>query len=85
MSDPIKISVDGDHGLIVAQNPGIRIVNPNQALVAVSESVSLHICNGESILSEVFYVAESTVCVRLGSKTQSEHDCAIRYLTCNIS
>lgn len=35
MSGDIKISVDGDDGAVVAQNPGIRIVNPNQDLVRV--------------------------------------------------
>ena len=38
MSEPIIVSVDGDHGAIAARNPSIRIVNPNQAIVAVSRS-----------------------------------------------
>lgn len=36
MSSPITVSVDGDSGVVVARNPGIRIVNPNLEVVRVS-------------------------------------------------
>lgn len=32
MSGPIKVSVDGDSGVVVARNPEIHIVNPNLRL-----------------------------------------------------
>ena len=36
MSNAIRVSVDGDSGAVVARNPGIRVVNPNLAVVRVS-------------------------------------------------